>query len=50
MQTDSVCKKMNNKIYYIPVHFPLQIHADCHAKFRHDGLKYRIPTDENTGL
>ena len=28
----------------MPVHFPMEIHADWHAQFRHDGLKFRINT------
>ena len=32
----------NNFIYYIPVHFLAQIHADCLAQFRHNRLKLSI--------
>ena len=29
-------------VYYIPVHFPAQIHADCNGNFRHDILIFRM--------
>ena len=36
--------------YCMSVHFPAQINSDCHAQFRYDGLKFRIPPGENTRL
>ena len=43
-------KRLNNRIHYMPVYFPVETHADWHAQFRLDRLKFHIPPGENTRL
>ena len=44
MLVSDVIYPLRISFYYMPVHFQVEIHADWHAHFRHDGLKFRIYT------